>query len=68
MLSSYIGRCLETGGLQRPFKPYSTVRLRVGALPYIHRWQSDLCNNDLMSEYDELEDKYIMLGGEKETY
>lgn len=23
---------------------------------------------DLMSEYDELEDKYIMLGGEKETY
>ena len=23
---------------------------------------------DLMSEYDELEDKYVMLGGEKETY
>ena len=23
---------------------------------------------DLMSEYDELEDQYIMLGGEKETY
>ena len=23
---------------------------------------------DLMSEYDELEDKYIMLGGEKQTY
>lgn len=23
---------------------------------------------DLMSEYDDLEDKYIMLGGEKETY
>ena len=23
---------------------------------------------DLMSEYNELEDKYIMLGGEKETY
>jgi hypothetical protein len=23
---------------------------------------------DLMSEYDELEDKYIMLGGEKKTY
>jgi hypothetical protein len=30
------------------------------------KYREKIC--DLMSEYDDLEDKYIMLGGEKETY
>ena len=51
MLQSYIGKCVETGGLHQSFKLNSRVRLPVGA-QLMGLWQSGFICTRLLSGDD----------------